>query len=216
MDQLVKSGKVVRGYLGVMIQEVTPALAKAFNMGEPYGALVSEVTAGSPASKAGIEKGDVIVQLNGEKVSDSRSLRVKIAAMSPGSTVRLKLLRDGSEREASVTLGELPAEVGRGVAGGSEKGSAFEGVSLEDLTPQIARQFGVNPQTRGVVVTNVEDGTPAADAGLRRGDVIQEVNRRPVSSVAEFQRAVSQAGKASVLLLVNRGGSNLFIAIEPR
>jgi serine protease Do len=216
MEQIIKTGKVVRGYLGVMIQEVTPALAKAFGLNEPRGALVDDVAPASPAAKAGITKGDIIIELNGEQVSDSRALRLKIAQMAPGTTARLKLLSNGREREVTVTLGEFPSEPERSGGGGSEQGSALEGVTVDDLTPQIAQQLNLPPQTRGVVVINVRPDSPAAEAGLRRGDVIQEVNRRPVTNTAEFERAVSRAGKSTVLLLVNRSGSTLFIAIEPR
>jgi serine protease Do len=217
MEQLVKSGKVVRGYLGVVIQQVTPALAKSFGLNEPRGALVSDVSSDSPAAKAGIEKGDVITELNGERVADSRSLRVRIDEMSPGTTVRLKLLRNGSEREVSVTLGELPAEAAGGSnGGGGEKGTPLEGVSVDDLTPQVARQLGLNSNVRGVVVTGVNSDSPAAEAGLQRGDVIMEVNRVSVSNVEAFWRAVNNAGRNSLLLLINRGGSNLYIAIEGR
>jgi serine protease Do len=216
MEQIIKTGKVVRGYLGVFIQEVTPALAKAFGLNEPRGALVGDVAPASPAAKAGITKGEIITELNGERISDSRTLRLKIAQMAPGTTVRLKLLSDGHEREVTVTLGELPAEAERNSGGGAEPGSALEGVTVEDLTPQIAQQLNLPPQTRGVVVTSVRPDSPAQEAGLRRGDVIQEVNRKPVTNSAEFERAVLRAGKGTVLLLVNRGGNTMFIAIEPK
>lgn len=215
MEQILKNGKVVRGYMGVVIQEVTPALAKAFGLGEARGALVYDVTTGSPAAKAGISKGEVITEINGERVIDNRSLRLKIAQMSPGTPVRLKLLRDRSEREVTITLGELPAD-SQSLDEGNDSSSILEGVEISDLTPQIIRQLNLPALTHGVAVTEVRPDSPASDAGLRRGDVIQEVNRKPVTTVTEFERIISQVGKESVLLLTNRSGNTLFIAIEPK
>lgn len=217
MEQILKNGRVIRGYLGVVIQPVTPALAKALGLKEPRGALVAEVSPNSPASKAGISREDVIIEFNGEPVVDSRSFRVRVAQTPPGTTVRLKLLRDGKEREVTVTLGELPAELQRASSGGpQEEGSPLEGVAVEELTPQMARRLGLPAYTRGVVVVEVNPNSPAAEAGLMSGDVIQEVNRRPINSVADFERAIRQVGRDTVLLVVNRRGNRLYIAVEPR
>ena len=212
MNQLSKGGKVVRGYIGTSIQDVTPEVAKAFGLSEARGALVGEVSEGGPAAKAGIVKGDVITALDGQPVVDNRELRLKISQMAPGTPVKLKLFRDGKEREAAVTLGELPGEK---LAAEIEQpqGSSLEGISVDKLTPQIARQLELPANTGGIVVTSVQEGSDAADAGLRRGDVIQEVNRKPVNSVAEFQQALKLGGKNSTLLLVNRGGHTTFVAI---
>ena len=170
-----------------------------------------------PAARAGITRGDIITEVNGERVEDARNLRLKISQAAPGTTVRLKLFRDSREREVSVRLGELPAGAQRPATPGQEenRGSALEGISVDELTPQIARQLDLSTGTRGVVVTQVRPG-PAADAGLRRGDVIQEVNRKPVASVAEFGRATPRAGNQTVVLLVNRRGSTSYLALEPR
>lgn len=212
MNQLSKGGKVVRGYIGTSIQDVTPEVAKAFGLSEARGALVSDVSESGPAAKAGIVKGDVITALNGQPVVDNRELRLKISQMAPGTPVKLKLFRDGKEREVAVTLGELPAEKQAAEAEQSPE-SSREGISVEGLTPQILRQLELPATTNGVLVSNVQEGSAAADAGLRRGDVIQEVNRKPVGSVTEFRQAIKLAGKNSVLLLVNRGGQTRFVAI---
>jgi serine protease Do len=215
MEQIMKRGKVTRGYLGVQIQEVTPSIAKAFGLDRARGALVGDVTAHGPAAKAGLDKGDVILELNGEPVTDSRTLRLTISQAAPSTTVRLKIFRNGGERELSVRLGELPA--GQQAANaGNERSDALESVMIEDLTPPVAHQLGLPAQIKGVVVTYVKSTSPAAEAGLQRGDVIQEVNRQPVTSVADFERVTSQASKGSVLLLLNRGGTMLYLAIEPR
>jgi serine protease Do len=212
MNQLLKGGKVVRGYLGVAIQPVTPEIAKAFNLPDARGALVGEVTPDGPAARAGLAQGDVIIELNGARVDDSRDLRLKVSQLAPGSAIRLKLLRDGNPREVNITLGELPNEK-EAASDGKPEGDSPDGLSVENLTPQIARQLELQSNASGVVVTGVQDGSRADDAGLRRGDMIQQVNRQPVNNVAEFQRAMKQAGEKSTLLLVNRNGHTSFVAL---
>jgi len=213
MNQLLKNGKVVRGYLGVMIQPVSPEIAKAFNLPDARGALVGEVTPDGPAARAGLAQGDVITELNGARVDDSRELRLKISQLAPGSAIRLNLLRDGSPREVSVTLGELPNEK-EAATDGKPESDSLAGLSVENLTPQIARQLELQSNASGVVVTDIQDGSRADDAGLRSGDVIQQVNRRPVNNVAEFERAMKQNIGKSALLLVNRKGHTSYVVIE--
>jgi len=215
MDEILKNGKVVRGYLGVVIQEVTPDLAKAFNVPQGKGALIGDVTAGGPADKAGLQKGDVIEELNGKTVSGVNDLRLQIASMTPGTVVGLKILRNGQSHEISVTLGELPSKPGQSGAAGPAENSPMHGVQVDNLTPGMARELGIDPSTKGVVVSNVEDGTPASEAGLQRDDVIEEVNHHPVTDVAGFDRAVREAGAQTVVLLVNRGGQTAFIVVQP-
>ena len=215
MTQILTNGKVVRGYLGVMIQPVTPAIAKSFGVEESRGALVGDVTAGGPASKAGIKKGDVVVDVNGKPVDDPDQLKLQIASIAPGTEVDLKIKRDGGERNIVATLGELPGEPGESVT--PTKGSSpMSGLSVDDLSPAVAQQLDLPPGTTGVVIVNVDPGSAAAEAGLRRGDVISEVARKPVSSVAEFNQAVGAAGSDDVLLLVNRGGNSMFVVVESR
>ncbi len=215
MNQLLKNGKVTRGYLGVMIQPVTPEIAKAFNLPDASGALVGEVTPGGPAAKAGLAQGDVITELNGARVDDSRELRLKISQLAPGSAIRLKLLRDGNPREVTATLGELPneKETANNEKQEGDSPHGLDGLSVESLTPQAALQLDLPANTSGVVVTRVEDGSRADDAGLRRGDVIQQVNRQTVKNAAEFERAMKQAGDKSAALLVNRNGHTSFVVI---
>jgi len=212
MNHLLKDGKVVRGYLGVMIQPVTPEIAKAFNLADARGALVGEVTPDGPAARAGLAQGDVIIELNGVRVDDNRELRLKISQLAPGSTIRLKLIRDGNPREINITLGELPNEK-KDASDGKPESDSPDGLSVENLTPQIARQLELQANASGVVVTGVQDGSRADEAGLRRGDVIQQVNRRPVNNVVEFERAMKQAGDKSIVLLVNRNGHASFVAL---
>ncbi|MBO0721190.1 MAG: DegQ family serine endoprotease [Blastocatellia bacterium] len=212
MNQLLKNGKVVRGYLGVMIQGVTPDIARAFNLPDTNGALIGEVTTNSPGAKAGLAQGDVITELNGERVSDSRELRLKISQFAPGTAIKLKVLRDGNPRDVTVTLGELPNEKEAASNEKSEKDS-LAGLSVENLTPQVARELELPANTSGVVVTDVAEGSRAGDAGLHRGDVIEQVNRRPVKTEAEFEQAMKQSDNKSTLLLVNRNGHTSFVVI---
>ncbi len=215
MDQIIKQGKVVRGWLGVAVQPVTPAIASGFGLKQASGALISEVTKDSPAQKAGLQRGDVVLELNGKPVTDSRDLSLKISEMSPGSTANLKVFRNGSQRDVAVKLGEAPAnasaEKGNAPNGGS---SALQGLSVDRLTPDIAQQLGLPRDTRGVVVSEVQPGSPADDAGLRQGDVIQEVNHKSVTDVDGFRQAVNAAGTQPLVLLVNRGGNNLYVVVQ--
>ncbi len=215
MDQILKNGKVIRGYLGAYIQTITPEISKAFKLPNTNGALLSEVEPNGPAAKAGLERGDVVVELNGQPVTDPSEFRMKIAMTAPGTTVNLKVIRSGAERTFSVVLGELPAtqaSAAENEGGGASQ--ALQGLSVDNLTPDIARQLDLPRTTHGVVITNVRPGSAADDAGLRRGDVIQEVDRKPVHSVDEFNQAVSQLGKQPVLLLINRGGSTLYLVVQ--
>ncbi len=214
MEQILKHGKVVRGYLGVVIQEVTPDLAKAFKVPPGKGALVGDVSPNGPAAKAGLKKGDVIVELNGKPIDGPNQLKLQIASMAPGSVAHLKILRDGQPQDVTVTLGELPEKNAESApGGGSAENSPLRGVQVDEITARVARELGLPATTKGVVVTDIDPGSPAADAGLRPGDVIQEINRQPITSVSEYQRIVRQAGKQSLVLLVNRHGNTAFVAV---
>lgn len=213
MDQIIKSGKVVRGYLGVSIQPVSPRIAKSFRLPKAEGVLVSEVVPNGPAARAGLGQGDVIMELNGQAVNDPSDLQLRIAMMPPGSTVRLKVLRNGSENTISVKLGELPS--GNQQAQNQEGSSnpSFQGLSVDNITPDIARQLRLPRNARGVVVTDVDSGSAAAEAGIRPGDVIVEVNRRPVNNVNDFNRTISGLSDQEALLLVNRGGNMFYVVL---
>ena len=213
MEQILKQGKVIRGYLGVNIQTMTPELAKSFGSKTTQGALISDVVPDGPAAKAGLRRGDIVLAVNGEPVLDSRRLTLSISQAAPGTAVDLKLLRDGQEQNTRVTLGELPSDPERAQAPGVQRGqgTALEGVAVDKLSPDIARQLNLPPQTRGVVVVQVSQETAAA-TGLQRGDVIEEVNRRSVPTVGDYEQAIRQA-TGEVLLLLNRGGSSLYVVI---
>jgi len=216
MDEILKHGKVVRGYIGVGIQEVTPDLAKAFHVPPETGALVGNVDPDGPGAKAGLQRGDVITELNGQPTNGPNDLRLKVATMAPGTTVHVKVIRNGEPRDVSLALGEAPA--GKGAAnspGGSAENSPMRGVQVDDLTSEIRQQLGLKPDVKGVVVTEVPEASPAADAALQRGDVIEQINKQPVNSVADYQRLINQAGKQTLVLLVNRGGTTTFLVVQP-
>jgi serine protease Do len=213
MDQIVTSGKVVRGWIGVAIQPVDAALAKAFKMSEPHGALVGNVDPQGPASKSGLKAGDIIVSLNGKKLEDPKALRMAVAMTKPGTPVTLGVFREGAPQDVKLTLGEFP-ETGAERADSGQSRDMLRGLAVDNLTPQVASQLGLSPNTLGAVITSVTPGSAAAEAGLRRGDVVQEVNRKRVTNVTEFRQAVDQGKGQPVLLLVNRGGSTLFIVVE--
>jgi len=216
MSQLMKQGRVIRGYLGATIQQVTPGMARAFGLKQAGGALVSEVIPGSAAARAGLSPGDIIVAMDHKPVSDMRELRFSISMIKPGTTVDLTVFRDGREREVRATLAELPQRTESGGRQEEHAGSALEGVSVDELTPEVARQLGLPAGTKGVVVAEVSDSSRAADTGLRRGDVIQQVNRQPVSSISDFERLVRAGGvQQPILLFVNRAGHTVFMLVEP-
>jgi serine protease Do len=211
MTQILDHGKVNRAYLGIMIQDITPGISKAMGLKEMKGVLVGDVTPSGPAAKSGVQRGDVILEVNGKPVEDSRGLRMNISMMTPDATVSLKLLRNGNPTDVSVKLGELPADKEQAKAEEGSTDQGLEGVTVENLDAQTARQLGVSAATTGVVVTDISSSSPFASAGLQRGDVIQEVNHQSVKNLSQYEEAVRKAGK-NPLLLVNRHGSTLFIA----
>jgi serine protease Do len=212
MDQIVNHGKVTRAYLGVMAQEVTPSIAKAFHEPEVRGALIGDVTANSPAQKAGLEKGDIILDIDGKPVNNSAELRMHVSLMAPGTKVSVKVFRDGAEKTLPLTLAEMPTETARNEQPENSGEDALEGIAVENVTAQTARQLRLPADATGVVVTSVDPAGKAADSGLKRGDVIQEVNHKPVRNTADFESAMRNA-KDGTLLLVNRQGSTMYLAV---
>ncbi len=219
MDQIIQHGNVTRGWMGIAIQEVTPSLAKAFNVPPERGALIGDVEPNSPAAKAGLQRGDIITTLQGQPVTGPNELRLQIAQMTPGTELKLAILRNGKQQEITVKLAEMPETQSGQMPGGQQQapnGGPKIGIGIQDLTPDIAQQIGVPPNTKGVVVTEVQPGSPAADAGLQPGDVIQELNRQPLSSASQFEGLVRKAGNQPLVLLVNRKGTTNFIVVQPQ
>src|SRR5687768_1189404 len=212
LPQLRGKGKVVRGYLGVLIQKVTPEIAESLGMEKSQGALVANVSKDGPAEKAGVKVGDVIVEFDGKEVKDSGDLPIIVARTSVDKKVRMKVLRDKKEIFLNVAVGELKDE--EVVATAPEKGEL--GLTVQKLTPQMAESLGLE-RAEGVVVTAVEPGSVADDAGIRRGDIIVEVDRKAVRSIDDYKKAVAGVRKGrGVLFLVRRGDSTLFLALKPQ
>ena len=211
--QLQEKGHVTRGWLGVSIQEMTPELAKSFGLNDKKGVLVAQVLPGSPAEKAGVEQGDVIMEFDGKAVSEAKDLPTIVAATPVGKSVNVKLMRNGKalNREVKVTAMEEKADVTRTAAH-----KKTLGIAVQTLTPGMARRLRVKNDT-GVVVTQVEPGSPADDAGIQTGDVIREVNRKPVKDADDLLQKVEQAkDQNNILLLVQRGQNNMFAAVTPK
>jgi Do/DeqQ family serine protease len=221
LGQLIETGKVRRGVLGVVVQPVTQDLAESLGLKETKGVIVSSVQQGSAADGAGLKRGDIIVKLNGAEVNDSNSFRNHVAGTLPGTAVTLSVLRDGREQELRATLGERrPESAGRGgevEGGGSGEASGGKlGLSVEPLTPEAAARLKLAPGTQGLVVRGVDEDGPAAEAGVREGDVILEVNRQPARSAEQIRAALQQNGGRPVLLLVGREGDSIYLTVRPR
>ena len=222
MDQLLKDGKVHRGMLGVNIQTLTEDTAKALDLKDVSGVIVSNVRSGSAADKAGVKRGDIITAINGEKIDDGNVLRNKVASTPPGTEIKLTVLRDGSPITLTATLDEFdlesagnrnqPQEPGGPSA---EKQSGKLGLTLQSVTPQIAKQLGLASENEGVVVTDVDQSGVGADAGIARGDVILEVNRQSVNSPEAVQSALEKSGDKPVLLLIARRGQTIYLTVRP-
>jgi len=212
LPQLRGKGKVTRGYLGVLIQKVTPEIAESLGMDKGYGALVANVSKDGPAERAGVKVGDVIIEFDGNPVKDSGDLPIIVARTPVEKKVRMKVLRDKKEVLLNVAVGELKDE--EVVASVPEKGEM--GLTVQRVTPQMAESLGLE-RAEGVVVTAVEPGSAADDGGIRRGDVILEVDRRSVRNLEDYKRAVAGVRKGrGVLFLVRRGESTLFLALKPQ
>ena len=212
LPQLRGKGKVTRGYLGVLIQKVTPEIADSLGMDRGRGALVANVSKDGPAEKAGVKVGDVIIEFDGKEIKDSGDLPIVVARTPVDRKVRMKVLRDKKELQLTVSVGELKDE--EVVASAPEKGEL--GMTVQRLTPQIAESLGLE-KAEGVVVSAVDPGSAADEAGIRRGDVILEVDRKPIRNIDEYKKSLAGVRKGKgVLLLVRRGESTLFLALKPQ
>jgi serine protease Do len=212
VEQLKAHGKVVRGWLGVAIQDVTPDLAHSFGLKEAEGALVGDVTAGGPAARAGFERGDVIIDYNGTHISEAHQLPTLVAETPVGKTVPVTIMRNGHTKTLSVKVGEMPSAAASAPA---EQATADWGLTVADITADLAQQFNLGQGTRGVVVTAVASNSPADAAGIQPGDVITEANHQTVHNVSDYRKAVASAGKAQqLLLLVQRQGQAFFVALS--
>ncbi len=222
MDSLVKYKKIVRGWLGVSIQEVTSDLADEFGVKDLKGALVSGIIKGSPAEKAGIRQGDVILQYNGKVVEDTGHLRNMVSQTPIGTTVKVRLLRQKKEIEIEVSIAELPKKISEvtsknGEEPGAEKeSSALAGLVVRELTPDVARHLGVDENEKGVVVIKVDPESSVYEGGIRPGDVILQINQKNIATLDDYKKSASRIkAKERVLFLIRRKGEDLFITIKP-
>jgi serine protease Do len=225
MQSLRDKGRVVRGYIGTSVQVLTPEIADAMKLkGQPTGALVGEVEANAPAAKAGIKTGDVITAVNGKKVNDPRELRLMIGSMAPGTTAHLEVNREGQTKTFDVQLGEMPAtaagentETSGEEPAQPEKTTVFGGVAVTNVTDDIRTALNLPKEVQGAVIADIDADSPAGKAGLREGDVIQEVNKQPVKSAKDLL-AISKKLKPNdkILIRVYSQGRSGYIALEPK
>jgi S1-C subfamily serine protease len=216
MDDLRRDGKVHRAQLGVTIQPVTADMAESLGLKEAKGVIVSSVSAGSAADHAGVKKGDVIMSFNGQPVTDINTLRNRVADAKPGSNASVVVVRDGGERTLSVKLDEVsPAQSARADSDNAADDKAALGVSVAPLTAQLAERAGLSRDAKGLLVQDVDPDGRAAEAGIQAGDVIQEVNRKPVATVDELRSAVRSATNKPSLILVHRGDREIFVTVRP-
>jgi serine protease Do len=216
MEQLISHGKVERGLLGVFLQTLTPELAKEFHAPDTGGALVSEVMPGSAAEKAGLQQGDVIVALDGKPVSDSRNLKLAIGRLGPGKKVNLKVLRDGKEKNFAVTLKE---DAGQERASANEPNAEnsdeiLQGVGVTDLTPDVRQQLRIPESVKGAVITEVDPNSAAADKDIKPGDVIQEINRKPIRNAEDAIKATRNVKDKKALVLLWSQGHSRFVTVD--
>jgi serine protease Do len=211
MNSLITKGKVVRGWLGVSIQGITPELAEQFNLEKDYGTLISDVVVDSPAEKGGLLRGDVIIEFNGKEVNEPYNLRNMVSSTPPGEEVEFKVIRNGEIFIVPVTISELPSDDHKAAA---EYKNALRGSNVQELTPDISRKLNLPDKIRGVVVTEIEPGSPS-ESRLIPGDVILEINRKAISNLEDYGTIVSKIKPdRDVLLLVFRRGSTIFVTVS--
>jgi serine protease Do len=216
MESLIKYGHVTRGYLGLMIQNVTPALAQEFKLKEPTGALVGEVEPKGPAAKAGFKDGDVVLKFNHRKVTDSESLRFRVAETRPGTRVPVEVWRNGSTRTLEVKIGTLggTAQIAQNNTNENNETGTLNGVGVTDLNPQTRQQFHVPATVRGALITEVKPGSPSAEAGLKPGDVIEGINRHAVKNAEDAVRLTEHARSKQTLLRLWADGGSHYVVVD--
>jgi serine protease Do len=214
-QQLLKQGKVTRGWLGVVIQDMDEELAKSFGLEKARGALISEIAEKSPAAEGGLQKGDVIVQLDGAEVNNVSELRNKVALIAPGTKIDMLVIRDGQKKTVKIAIGEQPAEMAQ--PAGSNGGESLQnlGLTLQNLTEELAGQFGYSPD-QGVLIVEVEPGSPAEQAGLKPGQLIEEVNKQRVRNLKELRKVLEKVkSDDKVLLFVRAGEHSQYVVLRP-
>lgn len=211
MDSLVKKGKVVRGWLGVSIQKITPELSKQFSLKEDSGVLVSDAVENSPAEKAGLRRGDIIVEYDGKRTDEPYQLRNMVANALPGEEHALTILRDGKRQAVKVVIGDVPSEQ-QGEPG--DYNNVLKGIGVQEVTPELAKKMNIPSRIRGVIINDIDETSPAAGI-LTQGDVIQEINRKKITNLKEYQEIASKIVKdEGVLVLIYRNGASAFVTLS--
>jgi len=216
VTQLKDGGKVVRGWIGVYVQQVTPEIAESLDLNDDEGALVADVTEGGPAAQAGVKRGDIIVELNGNKIEEMSDLPKLVAGYTPGTNTKLKVIRDGKEKALNIKLGELPEQGTQLSSRASDEDTEQSlGIIVQDITPQIQDRLGLESPS-GVVITNVNPNSPASESGLSRGDVILEVNKKQITNLDDYRKQIDAAEKGkSILFLIQHGPNTTYVPIQP-
>jgi len=216
MQSLVAYGHVTRGYLGVMIQNVTPALAEEFKLKETKGALISEVTPDGAAAKAGLKDGDVVLEFNGKPVADSHHLQLAVADIKPGSAIPVEILRNGEKETLKVTVQEFPGkdQLAENESGNSEDTGTLNGVGVADVDAQVRSEYNIPRHVTGAVITQVDPSSPSADAGLKPGVVIEEINHHPVKSADEAVKLTTHPDNKRTLLRIWVNGGSHYVVVD--
>jgi serine protease Do len=214
VEQLQNKGKVVRGWLGVLVQQITPEIAESLNLNQPEGALVSDVTPDGPADKAGIKRGDIIVAVDGNKIEDMPDLPKTVATNKPGTVSKLTYIRNGKEKTVDLTLGELPEEVAVSTSLRNNDAERNLGLIVQEINPQIQRRFGIE-ESKGVIITNVNPGSIGYEAGLMGGDIILEINKAYIGNLDDYRKSVDSLKEGqTALLLVRRATNTIYVALK--
>ena len=217
MESLIADGKVVRGYMGVMIQDLNPELAKQFDLANDHGALIGDISPKGPADKAGFKSGDVILEFNHKTVADSRHLRLQVADTTPGTAVPVQVMRDGKKQTLSLTVKELPGseQIAKNDSTSKDNSDSLNGVTVSDIDGQARNRLDLPQNIKGAVITDVDQDSPAYDAGLRPGDVIVEINRKPVTNADQAVKLTENVKDKTVLVKVwSKGGSHFVVVDE--
>ncbi len=216
VSQLKDGGKVVRGWIGVYVQQVTPEIAESLNLNDDSGALVADITDDGPADKAGLKRGDIIVEVNETKIDEMPELPKLVASYAPGTKTKMKVIRDGKEKVLNIKLGELPENGTKVSSRNPDKDVEKKlGLIVQDITPQAKSRLGLE-SSEGVVITNVSAGSVAAEAGLVRGDVILEINKKQIANLDDYRKQVDSSKEGqSLLFLVKRGSNTIYAALKP-
>ncbi len=209
LPDLKAKGKVTRGWLGISVQDITEDIAKNMKTKDRNGALISDVFKGDPADKAGLKSGDIITEINGKKVKDTHELLMMIAAFRVGETVKIKILRDGQEKEVSLAVAERKEQAEIAAAG--ESGQAF-GMVVQEITPEIAKHLGLSTK-KGVIVVDVQEGSTADEVGIQPQDIILQVNKVKINGMKDYVTEIGKAGDKGILLLIKRGKATFFVPL---